>query len=296
MAISRTCHSNPDKPPTCSDVQISGPAGRPGPGCRRLHTARMGPKAFRDQAQQRAPRPATYWRRRFLTLVAGFGVLALVAWAFSGALAVTKTATSPPAGARSAARAQPGRLGSGSRSGASVGSAAPGASSSPATSAPAGHRSSTAKVPAAAPVRSRSRAGAKTVRAGRERPCSRGDVVLSLFASQDSYGPGQLPVFDVDVVSTSERTCTFNVGPRFLTLVITSGGVRVWSSADCVAGQGSLLTDLVRGVPAVLPVSWGRETSAEGCAISSRRVRGGTYDAAATDGRLVSATEAFRVS
>src|ERR1019366_2844194 len=143
MAISRTCHSNPDKPPTCSDVQISGPAGRPGPGCRRLHTARMGPKAFRDQAQQRAPRPATYWRRRFLTLVAGFGVLALVAWAFSGALAVTKTATSPPAGGPRGRRgAGRGGWAGGARWGAPAGSPTPGASSSPATSAPAGHRSS----------------------------------------------------------------------------------------------------------------------------------------------------------
>jgi hypothetical protein len=120
--------------------------------------------------------------------------------------------------------------------------------------------------------------------------------VLSLFAGQDSYGPGQLPVFDVDVVSTSPRTCTFNVGPKFLALVITSNGTRVWSSADCVAGAGSLVTDLVKGVPAVLPISWGRQTSTPGCVMAATRVPGGTYEASAAHGRLVSKHESFRIS
>jgi hypothetical protein len=300
MATSRTRHSNPDKPPTCSDVQITGPAGRPPSGCHRLHTHRMRPKAFRYQAQQRTARSATYWRRRFVALVVGFGILSLVAWAFSGALAVGKTATSPLAGTKPDSLAQPAksaRPGNGAGSGASAGHAKPGASSSPSASASNRHRRSPAKIPAVARSRPRSRAkAAKTVRAGRARPCSRGDVVLSLFSSQDSYGPGQIPAFDVDVVSTSERTCTFNVGPKYLALVITSSGGRVWSSADCVAGQGSLLTDLVRGVPAVLPISWGRETSAPGCAMRSRRVPGGTYAAVASDGQLASATEEFRIS
>jgi hypothetical protein len=120
--------------------------------------------------------------------------------------------------------------------------------------------------------------------------------VLSLFTSQDSYGPGQLPVFDLDVVSTSPRTCTFNVGPKFLALVITSGGARIWSSADCVAGAGSLVTDLIKGVPAVLPISWGRQTSTPGCADPATGVPSGTYTAAASHGRLVSKKVAFRVS
>jgi hypothetical protein len=120
--------------------------------------------------------------------------------------------------------------------------------------------------------------------------------VLSLFASQDSYGPGQLPVFDLDVVSTSARKCTFNVGPKFLALVITSGGAKIWSSADCVAGAGSMVTDLVKGIPAVLPISWGRQTSTPGCAAAATLMPGGTYAAAAAHGRLASKKVAFRIS
>ena len=55
-----------------------------------------------------------------------------------------------------------------------------------------------------------------------------------------------------------------------------------------MAGAGSNPTELVKGVPAVLPVSWGRETSAPGCFAPAARVHAGTSrHAAATDGRLV---------
>ena len=123
-----------------------------------------------------------------------------------------------------------------------------------------------------------------------------GEVVLSLFSSQASYGRGQLPVFDVDVVSTSAQACAFNVGPRFLTLVITAGGKRIWSSADCVAGPGSLLTNLARGVPTVVPLSWDRETSAPGCRVTSRQVTTGSFAAAASDAGLASNPLTFTLS
>ncbi len=247
----------------------------------------MGQKAFRNQAQKRALRSATYWRRRFLALVAGFGVLSLVAWAFSGALAVGKTGSPAPA---SRASSHPVRT--------SPGAASPG-SARPAASAPArGHEPSAAararQARRRATATSRDQA-AKLPNMAR-RACRPADVVLSLFSSQDSYGPGQLPVFDVDVVSTSPRTCTFNVGSRFLAVVVSSGGDRIWSSADCVAGAGSLVTDLIKGVPTVLPISWGRQTSAPGCFVPAAPVHAGTYRAAASDGRLVSRKEAFRIS
>jgi hypothetical protein len=121
-------------------------------------------------------------------------------------------------------------------------------------------------------------------------------VVLSLFSSQASYGPGQLPEFDVDVVSVSARTCVFNLGPRFLALVITAQGKRVWSSADCVAGRGSLQTDLARGVPTAVPLSWDRESSAPGCKVTSRQVTAGSFAAAASDGGVASDSLTFTLS
>jgi hypothetical protein len=102
-------------------------------------------------------------------------------------------------------------------------------------------------------------------------------------------------VFDVDVVSTSARTCTFNVGAKYLTLVIMAGPKRIWGSADCVAGHGSLVTDLQRGVPTMLPISWNRETSTPGCQAASALAPAGTYTATVKDGASTSNTETFRL-
>src|ERR1700689_1734172 len=50
-----------------------------------LHTRRMVPTTLRHTEAERPP-AATYWRRRFVALVIGLSVLALVAWALSGAM------------------------------------------------------------------------------------------------------------------------------------------------------------------------------------------------------------------
>jgi hypothetical protein len=120
-------------------------------------------------------------------------------------------------------------------------------------------------------------------------------VVLSLFASQASYRRGQLPVFDIQVVSTSSTPCVFNVGRKFLALVITSGDGRVWSSADCVTGRGSQLASLVRGVPKVLPIAWHRVTSTPDCSGVPRRVPRGSYHATAFEGDLYSQQKSVRI-
>ena len=250
----------------------------------------MGQKAFRNQAQKRAVRPATYWRRRFFSLVAGFGVLSLIAWAFSGALAVGKAGFQAPASRASSHPVVSPDPGTTSPAPVRPAGTVPGPGQQPPARARSHHDGARARATATSP------GGTAQLPRTARRACKPADVVLTLFASQDRYGPGQLPAFAVDVVSTSPRTCTFNVGPRFLAVVITAGGARIWSSADCVAGAGSNLTELVKGVPAVLPVSWGRETSSPGCFAPATRVHAGTYRAAAIDGRLVSRKEAVRIS
>ena len=131
--------------------------------------------------------------------------------------------------------------------------------------------------------------------------------MLSLFASQHSFpgqhssssqhgaGPDALPQFEVDVVSTSAATCKFNVGPKHLALVISIPSGPIWSSADCVKGHGSLVTDLHRGVPVTLPITWNRHRSAPGCTGTTPRVPAGRYSATAIDGQLTSNTERVRL-
>lgn len=215
------------------------------------------------------PQAAVYWRRRIVALMIGLAILTLIVWAFTGAIGGGGSGPAAGAGPERQAGGQQQELGGGQHG------AGPGAvTSSQATTAHKhGH----------------------TARAGQPASCRHGSVVLSLFTAQESYGTGQLPQFSVNVVGTGRQTCTFNVGASHVALIIRSGSVRVWNSADCVQGAGELVTDLQRGVPTVLPISWNRRESSPGCAGAASRMPAGTYTATAADGWLTSNTVSFRI-
>jgi hypothetical protein len=248
---------------------------------------------LRNQPGGRELSAMTYWRRRFLALTAGLGILSLIVWALSGALGASGAGGATPAG-----RAHP------SRGHAGKAAAGPGRRGSGGTSAGARARpSATARQPAAASGGHSPQAGhgqdtqaqARAPATRLARTCKPGDVVLSLFSGQDSYGKGQLPEFDVDVVSTSATPCAFDLGSAHLSLVVRAGRKRVWGSADCVTGGGTLSTDLARGVPAIVPISWDLQTSARGCQGTSRRAPAGSYTAEASGGGLASDQVRFTV-
>jgi hypothetical protein len=231
-----------------------------------------------DPRPPRNPQAAIYWRRRAVALVIGLAVLALIAWAFSGAIGGGGAGGSQ-SGSSSSQSGQPGQSGQ-------SGSAGPGQSGGT-VQAGAGPTAGSQNPTDAGQTRGKGVA--------RPRSCPHGEVVLSLFSSQNTYGAGELPQFSVDVVTTSRQTCTFNVGATHIALVIRSGSARVWSSADCVQGAGNLVSDLQRGVPTVLPISWNLDESSPGCPAASSKMPTGTYTAVVTDGALESNIVTFRV-
>jgi hypothetical protein len=115
--------------------------------------------------------------------------------------------------------------------------------------------------------------------------------VLSVSTSRYWYRSGQRPQFAVDVVSIARQPCRFNLGARFVSMVISQDPTRIWGSSDCTLGAaGSRVVTLTRGVPAVLRVSWDRETSAAGCRGTRWPARLGTYTATAFSDHLRSNT------
>jgi hypothetical protein len=225
----------------------------------------------------RSGQAAIYWRRRVVALLIGLAVLALIAWAFSGAVG----GGGSPAGASGTAQSPAGHAHGGTAQDGGPARAGHGAAGAASSASP--------------------QAGATAASSGQRgaagpRPCPSGDVVLSLSTSQQNYTTGQLPQFNVDVVATAGQTCTFNVGARHVALIISAGRVRVWDSADCVQGAGDLISDLQRGVPTVLPISWNRQASSKGCPASSAQLHAGTYTAVVSDGRLASNSVTFRIS
>jgi hypothetical protein len=229
-----------------------------------------------------------YWRRRLFALAAGLAVLGLLAWAVGGAAARPTASTTPlshhnaPDPTGPAAGALP----------------TPSASPSPSPSGTGqsqrhshhGNHASKPTKPKPKPTPSPATAGAGSPGGD----CQAADVVLTLTETSNSYGPGAWPHFGIDVVSTAAQTCTFNVGTRHLTLLVKSGGVRVWNSADCAGKSGaSSVAKLKRGVPLQLQVTWGRRLSSPGCAVPRAAARPGAYTVTASAGHLHSHTLVF---
>ncbi|HUZ54882.1 MAG TPA: hypothetical protein VMU94_20445 [Streptosporangiaceae bacterium] len=237
---------------------------------------------------------ATYWRRRFIILAVGLAVLAAASWGLSqalrihpagrsstGTLRMSGAGSGPPAGSPAAGDGQVRGGTAGNRGG--HGSAGSHGKSGPGTV--------TRPSPAPEPTATTSGfAGFKPAF------CSWHAIVLSLSAAQVHFGSGQQPTFSLSVVSTQPTDCSFNVGPGHLAVVIKEGPARIWSSADCVNGTGSLVTALRRGVPTVVAVDWNRRTSSPGCSGPARPVPAGSYTAYAVEGSIVSPPVTFRLS
>jgi hypothetical protein len=223
----------------------------------------MVPTTLRHTEAER-PAAATYWRRRFVALVTGLSVLAMVAWALSSAMggsapAANTAATNPVHGTLPSPAARPGSGKAHQHGSGSVRSA----SQQDGTGAPG--------------------------------PCPASDVVLSVFSSQASYAPEQSPEFEVDVVSVDSQACTFDIGARHVWLQIMAGRIHIWSSAECAEGEASMVTRLRRGVPTVVPIGWDGQMSGPGCPGPGTKAVPGSYTAIASDGAGTSSALAFHL-
>src|SRR4051812_11694272 len=132
-----------------------------------------------------------YWRRRVYVLAGGITLIGLVAWACSGSDHHRSTAQV--------------------RNAAATGSPAVAPLAVPANPAPATTVTVTASP--AAPVEKK--------RSGD--PCDATDVVIGVTPTSTVFTGRQHPRFSLSVVNTGRRPCTFDVGPKALSIRISSG-------------------------------------------------------------------------
>jgi hypothetical protein len=268
----------------------------------------MDRNAYRDDTGTGQSDP--YWRRRAATLAAGLGLLGLLAWAFSGggghpappaphASAPAATYPSGPASLAASAGAGAG-AGASTGSGASGGAdaAVPGLASQGTSGLPSATSSATGKAGRAAKHTASAQTAAAPATASTEPGgrCSPSAVVLSLFGGSRSYNAGQDPEFGVDVVSTAPGTCTFDLDPGQLHLVVMSAGRVIWDSADCARGDGTQLTKLARGVPVQRYVTWNRAITLPGCVTLASSAHPGSYTAQARTSAITSSDYSFRLN
>jgi hypothetical protein len=238
--------------------------------------------------------PDVYWRRRVFALTGAIGALVLIAWTINGALGgagnaqqaadtthaghhhhsgLAAAATTPPAVPAAKATATP--------------TPTPTATATPRPTGSAGAKHNQAR-------HSRNQAKQDAAGKGSAGACPRGAVVLSLFTTKYHYPGHQVPRFQLDVVSTAARPCSFDVGAKNVQLVIKVGGERrVWDSAACLGSRGHRMVQLTRGVPVVLQVSWDRKTAGASCGQPGPAAQPGTYTAIARSGRMHSQSLIF---
>ena len=245
---------------------------------------------------------ATYWRRRVVVLAACLGVLTLLTWAvnlaLSGSQASGQRSPGPPA-AGPAARSQAGNEHARNEH-AGRGQTGRGDSQALAReTADLGSQRGADPQPSASPSQvsaARPDAGTAPLPGAGGQACASRDVALTLSSSQHRYGAGTLVTFMVSAVSTGSRPCSINLGSKFVSVVVASGGTPLWDSSSCQRGSGSQVVTLRRGVPAVLRVTWDQRTTLSGCPGHGSTVRAGTYTAAAFYDQLRSHAISFVLS
>jgi hypothetical protein len=226
-----------------------------------------------------------YWRRRMSVLVAVLVVVAVVAWACSSGGSGPERTSS----AQSSSSVSPSAGISGDDSSDSNGSA------TPAADPLLGLRTLAMGTASPSPAPTQTPALALPPKRPGE-PCTEQDLVLSLQGGKEPiYAGGSEPQFLVTLVNTSSVMCTADVGPRAMEIRITSGADRIWSTADCVSGDGTEVRQLQRGVPYVRSLAWNRRRSSPGCRGTTAMALPGTYVVMVRMGKMRSSKGVFHL-
>jgi hypothetical protein len=213
-----------------------------------------------------------YWRRRAVALGGVLATVGVLAWACSGSGTAQKHAISNAA---------------------AIGAA------TPRPQPPVARVPVSSRAPVVPTVTVTATAKVTVIPTAPRKPgdvCDPGDVVVNLAPSKSDYGRKENPHFQVSVVNTGARPCTLGVGPRELKVRIVSGSDQVWSSADCVAGTGSSIQLLKRGIPYGGSFDWDRSrSSAADCAGHQESAHPGTYVIQAKEGAIKTQRQVFHL-
>jgi hypothetical protein len=245
----------------------------------------MDPNAHRSGG--RRPGADAYWQRRFFTLLAGLGVIGLLAWAASGLAS----------GGSSAHGA-----GSGQQSAAAYSTPTP-TSPAPASSAPSASPTAT---PSAAPTATPAASPSASARAAQARPkkaaatgpvaCPAADLLLTVTPRAASFGSKATPAFQADIVSTDTSPCHLDTGPAALWLEVLHGSSVAYNSAVCLNGAKRHVISLRRGVPVITSMSWDKHETVKGCLSTVAAATNRTYSAMIGAGGARSPRSSFRLT
>ncbi|MBM9438823.1 hypothetical protein [Actinacidiphila bryophytorum] len=249
------------------------------------------------------PLPSTiYWRRRVVVFALVALIAALVIWAVTSGGGGSGNSSSAPTGSHTpAASITPGPVpsgthisgrpggretapsdggtgadggtGDGTSAGATAGDS--GGGTTGATSGTTAGTSAGADGGTGTPGGGTGGASAGTGASGDQVPagstlpdCSPGTVTLSLTSAQNTYAPGEDPVFQLHATNSGTVTCKVDFGPRnaVFTVTKTPDDSHVWASDDCPASTASYLLQVPAHGSTTYTLHWNGRTSSPHCA------------------------------
>lgn len=242
------------------------------------------------------PLPSSiYWRRRVVAFAAVGLIAALVIWAVTSGGGGSGKSASAPTGSRTPAgtitpgpeptgthiTGRPGGRDTAPTDGGSTGSdgdagdgTSAGADAGASAGVAAGDTEGTTAGASAGASAGGGAAGG-TVSDGDRVPvgstlptCSPGTVSLALTSVQNSYAPGEKPVFQLRATNSGAVTCKLDFGPRsaVFTVTKTPDDSHVWASDDCPAAGSPDLRQVPAHGTATFSLPWNGKTSSPQCA------------------------------
>ena len=118
--------------------------------------------------------------------------------------------------------------------------------------------------------------------------CAARDVAVVATADSRTHKVGDTAQIGMTITNTSDETCTMDVGSAALTILVTSGSDKVWSSDDCEVDSRSNVVDLEAGQEMESAVPWKTERSGANCESGLSAIRPGTYQVVARAGDITS--------
>ena len=245
----------------------------------------MDPNAHRSGGGR--PGADAYWQRRFFTLLAGLGVIGLLAWAASGMIGGNSAHAAGSGQPSSAAYSTPTAVPTSPAPVSSAPSASP--TAAPSTSAtPSPSTSASARTAQAQPRQKAAATGPVA--------CPAADLLLTVTPRAASFGSKATPAFQIDIVSTDTSPCHLDTGPAALRLEILHGSSVAYNSAVCLNGAKRHVISLRRGVPVITSMTWDKHETVTGCLSTVAAATNRTYSAVIQAGGAHSPRSSFRLT
>lgn len=126
-------------------------------------------------------------------------------------------------------------------------------------------------------------------------PCSDENIKVLVSTDSNDYPEGSLPLITMSIENAGETACQRDIGSANNEIIVTSGGVDVYSSDTCSEPvepvEGDTKT-LKPGQSAKVTVEWDRKITTAGCP-GEQLAEPGTYDAVGRNGEIRSDQATF---